>query len=68
MVDLAVVHLEFQTNKIWKDGGRARLCSDRGNLLAWLGPNDCESDGECVSACSVTEFEDWLIQGVAEGW
>ena len=57
MVDLAVVHLEFQTNKIWQYGGRARLCPDRCNLFAWLGPNDWESDGDVGGQpCLVAEI------------
>lgn len=40
VVDLAIVYLELETDKVGEDGGRSCLGSDGGDLLAWLGAND----------------------------
>lgn len=42
MVDLAIVHLELEANKVGQDGGRSRLSPDRRSFLSWLGPHDRE--------------------------
>ena len=43
VVDLAVVDLEDQTDKVGQDGGTACLCLDRRGTLAGLGSNNGQS-------------------------
>ena len=43
VVDLAVVDLELEADKVGQDGGGPGLRADRGNLLARLGALDREA-------------------------
>lgn len=46
VVDLAIVYLEFETDKVGEDGGRSCLRSDGRNFLAWLGTDNWETSGD----------------------
>jgi hypothetical protein len=53
VVDLAVVDLEDQADKVGQDGGTACLCLDRRGTLAGLGSND----GQSVFYCRQNSFQ-----------
>ena len=42
VVHLSIVHLELQTNEIWKDGGGAGLCADWVDFHTWDDLGDWE--------------------------